>query len=78
MAGESEQNVAQELSLADEDRLPWLEAVDSDEPEPGVDTGKILGFVIAALLALGVIVGGIVIAMFLPIFKMSEIVNPKR
>ena len=59
MAGESERDVAQELSLADEDRLPWLEAVDSDEPEPGVDTGKILGFVIAALLALGVIVGGI-------------------
>jgi hypothetical protein len=59
MVGESERDVAQELSLADEDRLPWLEAVDSDEPEPGVDTGKILGFVIAALLALGVIVGGI-------------------
>jgi hypothetical protein len=59
MVGESEKDVAQELSLAEEDRLPWLEAVDSDEPEPGVDTGKILGFVIAALLAIGVIVGGV-------------------
>ncbi len=59
MVGESEKDVAQELSLAEEDRLPWLEAVDSDEPEPGVDTGKILGFVVAALLAIGVIVGGV-------------------
>ncbi len=63
MVGEPENNPEQlpeqELSLADEDRLPWLEAVDSDDPEPGIDTGKIIGFVIAALLALGVIVGGI-------------------
>jgi type IV pilus assembly protein PilC len=30
------------------------------------------------IVFLGVIVGGMVICMFLPIFKMSEIVNPKR
>jgi type IV pilus assembly protein PilC len=30
------------------------------------------------IVFLGVVVGGIVICMFLPIFKMSEIVNPKR
>jgi len=59
MVGDFEKGVTQELSLAEEDRLPWLEAVDSDEPEQRVDAGKILGFVIAALLALGVIVGGI-------------------
>ena len=30
------------------------------------------------IVVLGVVVGGMVICMFLPIFKMSEIVNPKR
>jgi type IV pilus assembly protein PilC len=30
------------------------------------------------IVFLGVVVGGMVICMFLPIFKMSEIVNPKR
>ncbi|MGV3772192.1 MAG: type II secretion system F family protein [Verrucomicrobiales bacterium] len=30
------------------------------------------------IVFLGVVVGGIVIAMFLPIFKMSEIINPPR
>jgi type IV pilus assembly protein PilC len=30
------------------------------------------------IVFLGVVVGGIVICMFLPIFKMSEIVNPQR
>ena len=28
------------------------------------------------IVFLGVVVGGIVICMFLPIFKMSEIINP--
>ena len=59
MVGDTEQNAEQELSLGSEDRLPWLEAVESEEPEPGIDTGKIVGFVVAALIALGVIVGGI-------------------
>jgi len=30
------------------------------------------------IVFLGVVVGGMVICMFLPIFKMPEIVNPKR
>jgi len=30
------------------------------------------------IVFLGVVVGGIVIAMFLPIFKMTEILNPPR
>jgi type IV pilus assembly protein PilC len=30
------------------------------------------------IVFLGVVIGGMVICMFLPIFKMSEIVNPKR
>ncbi len=47
-----------ELSLQDEDRLPWLEAVDTDDDE-GISGGKLAGFVLAALLALGVVVGGV-------------------
>ncbi len=47
-----------ELSLEDEDRLPWLEAVDSDDEE-GVSSGKLLGLIGAALLSLAVIVGGV-------------------
>ncbi len=42
----------------DEDRLPWLEAVD-DEDDDQVSTGKLAAFLLAALLALGVVVGGI-------------------
>jgi type IV pilus assembly protein PilC len=30
------------------------------------------------IVVLGVLVGGMVICMFLPIFKLSEIVNPPR
>jgi len=39
------------------DRLPWLEAVD-DEDE-GVSTGKLAAFLIAALIALGAVIGGV-------------------
>lgn len=47
-----------ELSLQDEDRLPWLESVDHDDEDEGVSNTKMLGFVLAALLALGLVVGG--------------------
>jgi hypothetical protein len=48
-----------ELSLQEEDRLPWLEAVETDEEDEGVTGSKLVGFVLAGLLALGVLVGGI-------------------
>jgi SPOR domain len=48
-----------ELSLQDEDRLPWLEAVETDEEESGVTGSKLVMLVLAGLLALGVLVGGI-------------------
>ncbi len=48
-----------ELSLQDEDRLPWLEAVDNGDDDDRVSNGKLAAFVIAALLALGVVVGGV-------------------
>ncbi len=48
-----------ELGLQDEDRLPWLEAVESDDDEEGLSASKLLGFVLAALVALGLVIGGI-------------------
>ncbi len=47
------------LPLQDEDRLPWLEAVDDDPAEDTISTGKLIGFAIAAIVALGVVIGGI-------------------
>ncbi len=45
--------------VADEDRLPWLEPVDEEDvPEGGVAAGKLLGALIAALVAIGLIIGG--------------------
>lgn len=49
-----------QLTLADEDeRLPWLETGDEDDEEQGVDTGRIFGFVLLAVLTLAAFVGGI-------------------
>jgi hypothetical protein len=46
-----------ELSLQDEDRLPWLEAVETDDQDENVSSTKTIGFVLAglALLALAVL-----------------------
>jgi hypothetical protein len=48
-----------QLDLEDEDRLPWLEPAGGDDEEEGVSPLKLLGFIIAGLALLGVIVGGI-------------------
>jgi cell division protein FtsN len=47
-----------ELGLQEEDRLPWLEAVESDDDE-GLSGSKLLGFILVAILALGLVVGGV-------------------
>ena len=47
------------LSLQDEDRLPWLEAVDDDIDAETISTGKLIGFAIAAIVAIGVVIAGI-------------------
>lgn len=48
-----------ELGLQDEDRLPWLEAVENDDEDEGMSSTKVIGFVIAALILLSLIIGGI-------------------
>ena len=49
----------EELSLGKDDRLPWLEPVDSAPEEEAVNTGKIIGFAVAAVVALIIIFGGL-------------------
>ncbi|MXO74882.1 SPOR domain-containing protein [Altererythrobacter aerius] len=49
-----------QLTLADPDeRLPWLESGEEDEIDGGVDTGRIVGFALLALLALIAFAAGI-------------------
>ncbi len=48
-----------DYALQDEDRLPWLEAVETDDDEDGLSASKLLGFVLAALIALGLVIVGV-------------------
>ena len=49
----------EQLALADGDeRLPWLES-DDDYEQPGVDTGRIVGFAAVGLLAVVVLLGAL-------------------
>lgn len=43
----------------DEDRLPWLEAVEEDEGQSGPSMAKLIGAVVIGLAAIGLIVGGL-------------------
>jgi len=45
--------------LADEDRLPWLEAVEEDDGEGGPGLAKLIAAIFIGLVAIGVIVGGL-------------------
>jgi hypothetical protein len=46
------------LDLAEDDRLPWLEPADDyEDGEEGISPLKLLAFVVAGLVALGLIVG---------------------
>lgn len=50
----------EELSLSEEEEpLPWLESGDYGDQDEGVDTGRIVGFVMIAALALVALVGSI-------------------
>jgi hypothetical protein len=50
---------ADEIELADEDRLPWLEAVEEDGNEGGPSVAKLVAAILIGLVAIGVIVGGL-------------------
>lgn len=43
----------------DENRLPWLEAVDEDDEPEGPSAAKLIAFVVIGLVAIGLIVGGL-------------------
>lgn len=64
-AGEGEGHVTEpllssdQLNLDRDNRLPWLDSSDDDYDYAGVDTGRVVAFVLAALALLGAIVGGI-------------------
>ena len=47
------------MDLDDEDRLPWLEAVDEDEGGEGPSALKLIAALLIGLVAIGAIVGGI-------------------
>lgn len=49
---------ARDVSV-DEDRLPWLEAVDEEDTSEGVSVGKLAALIVAALVALGIVIGGV-------------------
>jgi len=44
---------------ADEDRLPWLEPVEDETAEEGVSAGRLIAGLVAALVILGCVVGGV-------------------
>ncbi|MDB5738131.1 MAG: hypothetical protein JWO65_1799 [Sphingomonas bacterium] len=44
---------------AEEDRLPWLEPVEEDVVDEGVSAGRLIAGLVVALIALGLVVGGV-------------------
>lgn len=47
------------ITLSDEDRLPWLEAVEDEDDDDGVSLARLIALVIVALVAIGLVVGGV-------------------
>lgn len=45
--------------LGEEDRLPWLEAVEEDDERDGPSVAKLIGAILIGLVAIAVIVGGL-------------------
>jgi cytoskeletal protein RodZ len=48
-----------DLKQSDEDRLPWLEAVEEEDRGDGPTAAKLIAFVVIGLVAIGLIVGGL-------------------
>lgn len=53
------EGAADRLDLDEEERLPWLESVDDEDDYEGADSGRLVMFLIAGLVVLGALVGGI-------------------
>jgi len=47
------------IVLEEDDRLPWLEAVEEEDASEGPSAAKLIAFVVIGLLAIGAIVGGL-------------------
>lgn len=47
------------IDFEQEQRLPWLEPIENSEYADGVSPGRLVGMVLAGLVAIGVIVGGL-------------------
>ena len=45
--------------MGDEDRLPWLEAVEEDEDRDGPSIVKVIGLLVVGLVAIGIVLGGL-------------------
>src|SRR5438045_573428 len=59
-AGQDNGRDHDELEVGDEDRLPWLEAVEEDDGEGGgPSVAKLIAAIVIGLVAIGVIVGGL-------------------
>ena len=50
---------ARDPDLNDEDRLPWLEAVEEEDERDGPSAAKLVGAILIGLVAIGLIVGGL-------------------
>src|ERR1700712_1555629 len=53
------EGAAERLDLDEEERLPWLESIDDEDDYDGADSGRLLLVLIAGLVVLAALVGGI-------------------
>lgn len=59
MSDDNRANDNDSAAPADEDRLPWLEAVEEDDSGGGPSVAKLVTAIVVGLVAIGVIVGGL-------------------
>jgi sporulation related protein len=59
MGDEATRDEPEELEVGEEDRLPWLEAVEEEEGGDGPSVAKLIAAIVIGLVAIGVIVGGL-------------------
>jgi hypothetical protein len=59
MSDDATRDEPEELEVGEEDRLPWLEAVEEDDGGDGPSVAKLIAAIVIGLVAIGVIVGGL-------------------